>query len=578
MLQQSAATFVAKRSCVSCHHNALSILTLRLAHDRGFGIDQDIVRTVEEKTFRELSGPTALDEAVQGVRVSDPTPNDSLLLMAARASGIEPSLTTAVYARRILGWQRDGHWVTSDFRPPHSSSLFAATATAVRAIREYLPDQMRAEGAAALQRARQWLLAHRPLSAEDAAFRLMGLAWAGVAPETLVLQARDLLALQAPTGGWSQLSGGALDAYSTGEVLFALHEAGVSTDDRSWRRGLRFLLSTQAQDGTWHVRSRMISPAVVSPPFFEVGFPYEKDQFLSYAGSCWAVMALLTDLPGVLPDPRPYQMIAQGGTLGFAHVPAGEVAPWVRTVLLGTATELAQSLEAGLDPNSRTAGGTTLLMMAAPDPEKVAVLLAHGANARQRTESGVDAMTIAASYRGTALSLALLLTRGGEAEPSATISAKHSPLLFASMTGDVRNITLLLAHGADPDGASTAGDTPMSSAVTFGYADVVSLLVSTRAKVSMTEATGINLLHWATIANRASVIPVLAKAGVPINARDENGFTPIMYAATIDFGDEETIRALINAGADASLRNDEGRTALQQARHHKHTRLEAALR
>jgi len=49
------------------------------------------------------------------------------------------------------------------------------------------------------------------------------------------------------------------------------------------------------------VRTRMLSPADVSPKYFTTGFPYKKDGYLSYAASCWAVMGLLAGLPG----PRP---------------------------------------------------------------------------------------------------------------------------------------------------------------------------------------------------------------------------------------------------------------------------------
>src|SRR5262245_17678048 len=133
-LQRSAATFVEKRACVSCHHNILLILTLDLAKRRGFDIDSKVLIAVEEKTFRQLRSPNALDDAIQAVTLNDPTPNDSTLLIAAHDAGLPPDLTTAVYARRLARWQRDGHWVTSDFRPPHSSSRFTATATAIRAI------------------------------------------------------------------------------------------------------------------------------------------------------------------------------------------------------------------------------------------------------------------------------------------------------------------------------------------------------------------------------------------------------------------------------------------------------------
>src|SRR5215471_553357 len=83
VLQKSAAEFVAKRSCVSCHHNILTILTLDLARSRGFEIDASTLRAVEDKTFRDLRGPNALDAAIQATTLNDPTPNDSYLLMAA---------------------------------------------------------------------------------------------------------------------------------------------------------------------------------------------------------------------------------------------------------------------------------------------------------------------------------------------------------------------------------------------------------------------------------------------------------------------------------------------------------------
>jgi ankyrin repeat protein len=573
MLQRSAGAFVARRSCVSCHHNVLPILTLNLARERGFAIDTAVLAAVEGKTFRELRGPDATDAAVQAVALSDPTPNDSFLLMAAHAAGLEPSLTTAVYARRILGWQRAGHWVTSDFRPPHSSSLFTATATAVRAIGLYGPEEMRALSETSVRAAQHWLSATRPASTEDASFRLMGLVWAGASQEEIGAARRDLLAFQKKAGGWPQLPGHGPDVYSTGEALFALHEAGMPPTDATWRGGLRFVLSTQASDGTWHVKSRMISPAMVSPPYFPTGFPYGKDEFLSYAGSSWAVLALLCAVPQPAVKPQRLDRREPGGS----KLAASE--PWARTALFGTAERLASWLDRGLDPNSQTRDGTTVLMMAAPDAAKVALLLARGADARRRTASGCDALTIAASYRGTTAAMQALIDAGAEAQASPGVHARHSPLVFASMTGDVDNVALLLAHGANPsEGASPQADTPIAAAVTFGHVDVVRLLVSAGAHAGITENSGINLLHWATITNRSAVVPALVEAGVPLNARDDSGFTPLMYAATIDFGDTETLTALVKAGADKTIRNNQGRTASEQAHHYGHARLEAALR
>jgi ankyrin repeat protein len=140
------------------------------------------------------------------------------------------------------------------------------------------------------------------------------------------------------------------------------------------------------------------------------------------------------------------------------------------------------------------------------------------------------------------------------------------------MTGDLENVKLLLARGADPSGSAVA------DAVTFGYADVVRALVMAGANTGIVESTGINLLHWAVITNRPAVISTLVESGVDVNAADDFGFTPLMYATTIDFGDTEPVKELLKAGADRKIKNYEGRTALDQARRYKHADLGAALR
>jgi len=538
-----------------------------LARSRGVSFDPAVLAAVEEKTFRGLRSLGALDDALQAATLNDPTPNESYLLMAAHAAGLEPGLTTAVYARRLASWQRDGHWVTSDFRPPHSSSAFTATATAVRAIRLYLPEELREERDMCLLRARRWLLATRPESTEDAAFRLMGLLWADAPQAEADVARKDLTALQQPNGGWPELPGYRPDAYSTGEALFALYQAGKATGPAR-EKAIRFLISTQDPAGTWRVRTRMLSPASVSPTYFPTGFPYQKDEYLSYAGSCWAVMALLSALPE---SPR------QPENAKLADAAAADAAPWVRTTLFGTTPQLAALLDAGLDPDSQTGGGTTLLMMVAHDAPKVRLLLARGADPKLRAASGCDALTIAAAYRGTAGAIEALLGAGAEWKAPEGVRPRNTPLVFASLTGDLDNVKLLLAHGADP-AAGTRANTPLAAAVTFGYTDVVQTLIAAGAPASITENTGINLLHWAVIANRPAVIPALVAAKVPIDAADESGYTPLMYAATIDFGDTRAVKALLAAGADPNIRNGEGRTAREQARHYQHTRLAVALR
>lgn len=140
------------------------------------------------------------------------------------------------------------------------------------------------------------------------------------------------------------------------------------------------------------------------------------------------------------------------------------------------------------------------------------------------------------------------------------------------MTGDLETVKLLLGRGAEPSVEA------VSEAVTFGHAEIIRALVEAGVNVRLTESSGITLLHWAAITNRASVIPVLTQAGVPLDATDDFGFTPLMYAATVDVGDTSTLKALLDAGADRRIRNSDGRTPLQQARHYRHARIADALK
>lgn len=80
------------------------------------------------------------------------------------------------------------------------------------------------------------------------------------------------------------------DAYATGQSLVAPNQAGgLPVGHPAYRRGVRFLVDEQNEDGSWHVATRRKFPGI---PHFESGFPYGEDQFISYAASAWATMAL----------------------------------------------------------------------------------------------------------------------------------------------------------------------------------------------------------------------------------------------------------------------------------------------
>jgi hypothetical protein len=112
---------------------------------------------------------------------------------------------------------------------------------------------------------------------------------AGAGDKEIAFAAWELLKTQRADGGWSQLDGGASDAYATGSALYALHHAGgLAADSAAYRAGVAYLVKAQRADGTWYVKSR----SKPFQPYYESGFPHEKDQFISIAATGWATAAL----------------------------------------------------------------------------------------------------------------------------------------------------------------------------------------------------------------------------------------------------------------------------------------------
>ena len=118
--------------------------------------------------------------------------------------------------------------------------------------------------------------------------RLLGLAWAGKDRDATQKAMRELLAKQRPDGGWSDLDSMESSAYATGRSLFALQTADLPVSDTAYQRAVKFLLSTQQEDGSWYVKTR----AMAFQPYFDAGFPHGFDQWISAAGTSWATVAL----------------------------------------------------------------------------------------------------------------------------------------------------------------------------------------------------------------------------------------------------------------------------------------------
>ena len=483
------------------------------------------------------------------------------------AAGRAPSPGTDMLAHMLMGKQHvNGNWNSYSHRPPLEDSEFTATAVTIRTLQLYTPPNRRIEARRRIERARQWLATASKRSSEDRAMTLFGLRWAE-APARQIDAAREaILRDQREDGGWAQISTRQSDAYATGQALVALNQAGgLSVDDAVYQRGIKFLLRTQLSDGTWLVETRRtMSPGL---PYFETGFPHGKHQFISYAATAWATMALTLSTNGspakALVGPPPER------TSAAVPPQSGPLTPLMRAAIEGTLDDVDREIRGGADVNAKTESGLTALMWAAHDPAKVRRLLKSGANPNAEAKSGHTPVILAAGYDGAGESVRLLLDAGANVNAAVRegIVPGATPLVRASMRGDLVIAKLLLDRRAAVESGDEKTGLALLFAASQGDVAMVRLLLDRGARVDTRWPKEIfppapTVLMVAVADGYPELVKLLLSQGAGVDTRDGDGLTPLMWAAgAIDRGDTKSIEALLASGADASATTPAKETA-----------------
>ena len=227
--------------------------------------------------------------------------------------------------------------------------------------------------------------------------------------------------------------------------------------------------------------------------------------------------------------------------------------PLMAAAIYDQAKIVQMLLAAGADPNIKDASGDTPLSGAAHvSPKIVKMLLAAGANPNSTDNLGRAPLSFAAQA-GSSNALKILLS--AKADPNAgTVDA---PLLCAVGQQDTTSAELLLQAGANPNVKSvirghfknfhTDGHyTPLWTAVCENQLPMVQMLLKYKADPNDSQTDNRPVIFSAL--DKPDIIQALLGAGADPNITNDNGRTLLSFAAEDD--SPEAVSSLLAARAD----------------------------
>jgi uncharacterized protein len=152
-----------------------------------------------------------------------------------------------------------------------------------------------------------------------------------------------------------------------------------------------------------------------------------------------------------------------------------------------------------------------------------------------------------------------LLQRGFDPN---TVNPEGVPALMVAVREPSLKVAELLASWPQTrtEVRNAHDESPLMFAALKGFLPLVKKLVNNDADVNK---PGWTPLHYAATGGHVPVIEFLLDESAYIDAESPNGTTPLMMAAM--YGSPEAVKALIHAGADLTLKNQQGMTALDFA-------------
>ncbi|MBQ7803877.1 ankyrin repeat domain-containing protein [Rhodococcus qingshengii] len=206
--------------------------------------------------------------------------------------------------------------------------------------------------------------------------------------------------------------------------------------------------------------------------------------------------------------------------------------PVTSTIAASATTTAAVSITGVKPPSTPESERALFDAVDRNDPAAITAALASGANIEARGEGERTPLVEATKNNAVAAASTLILAG---ADVNAKDSMQDSAFLYSGAEGLNEILALTLAHGADVDSVNRYGGTALIPASEHAHVETVRMLIA---------------------------------AGVPVNHINDPGWTALLEAVVYGDGSAryiDVITHLLDAGADPSIRDASGKTALDNA-------------
>lgn len=225
------------------------------------------------------------------------------------------------------------------------------------------------------------------------------------------------------------------------------------------------------------------------------------------------------------------------------------------------------SMWKGLNVNCTDSTGYTPLHHAALNGHREVVLklLQFEASTNVADSKGCFPLHLAA-WRGDVDIVRILIHHGpSHCRVNQQNHEKETALHCAAQYGHSEVVSVLLQELTDPTMRNSQQETPLDLAALYGRLQVVRMLVSAHPNLMTSHTRRHTPLHLAARNGHHSTVQTLLEAGMDVNCVTENGSA--LHEAAL-YGKMDVVRLLLDSEIDTSLRDSQGRTALEILREH----------